>query len=207
MNKIPLVSIIIPTTMERREFNISILQQARKQDYPNKEIIFNYKNEKIGTKRNSLCEIAQGEIIVNFDSDDMYMPDWVTKSVYDLIKSECDVTGLREYYNYDVDTKEVHLYTYKCAYPCWVAGATMVYWKKAWERNHFLDISEGEDGCFIGIDKPQPLLSVYPHKYYGGFAALLHKGNSPAKDISNKEFWHLQDEKTAIALRTKFALP
>lgn len=52
----------------------------------------------IGEKRNRLVEKATGEIIINFDDDDYYSPDYVSEMVAALEKSKADLINLRSFF-------------------------------------------------------------------------------------------------------------
>lgn len=86
-----LVSVICPTTHDRNNELIKEIFEA--QDYPNKELIFDYNEGSIGLKRNRCIDVSSGEIILHFDSDDWYAPDYITKSVNHLIESKAQIMG------------------------------------------------------------------------------------------------------------------
>jgi len=111
----PMVSCIMPT-YNRRGFVPLAVANFLAQDYPHKELIVvddgddavgdlvrdlpgvRYERlagrASIGTKRNTACELAQGEIIAHWDDDDWYAPDRLRYQVRPLVAGEADLTGL-----------------------------------------------------------------------------------------------------------------
>lgn len=166
----PLVSIITPTTKDRYNFNIQCGNYANKQDYPYIEHLFDFSDKTIGDKRNALCQKAKGEIIIHFDSDDFYANDYVSKSVGYLISSKADVTGLCNAYFYHPHTW-LKKYQYKGTQG-YAIGATLCYWREAWEKDKFKSISHGEDLYFLKNK------IVKPHNYIDSFIAMVHNKNT-----------------------------
>ena len=180
MHTFPLVSVIIPTTADRQEFNANIEGLYSCQDYPNKELLLDYGPETIGEKRNNLCALAKGEIICHMDSDDLYKHDWISKSVDYLTKTGADVVGLSAFEMYDTETGIYWRYAYTGDERPWLAGATMVYKRSHWERSPFPKVSSGEDAYFCyGRNGLVPIVAAHP--YIAGFLSLLHKGNTSSK--------------------------
>lgn len=128
--------------------------------------------ETIGTKRNRLCGAAHGDIIVHFDSDDWYAPDFITQSVNHLLTSGADVTGLSKAYFYQREPEQAWLYDYTGTQP-YVIGSGMCYHKSVWERNPFKDVNAGEDRLFLANAG-----RVIPHNYITGFLAFIHGNNT-----------------------------
>lgn len=119
-----LVSIITPTRNRARHLQRA-MTYVRSQTYKNVEwlilddsadapdaisdfggdrISYDYCAEKlsIGDKRNRLVEKAKGEIIIQFDDDDYYAPDYVATMVSALSAREADLVNLRGWYLYDL---------------------------------------------------------------------------------------------------------
>ena len=55
----------------------------------------------IGEKRNFLIEKASGEIIIHFDDDDFYAPNYVEKAVGHLCNNDFDLLNLRGFFVFD----------------------------------------------------------------------------------------------------------
>lgn len=170
----PTVSIITPTTHDRAKYNDRISQYANNQDYPNIiEHIFDYSNARIGTKRNRLCIEAKGDIIVHFDSDDHYGPEYVTNAVNFLIKHKVEITGLSNAHFYHKDTRRLYLYRYNGS-QAYCLGATFVYWKHVLNRQQYQDINNGEDNYFLHG------LLVKSHDHVNDFLSEIHGRNVTA---------------------------
>lgn len=89
----PLLTIMLPTTIDRRETFYPLLEEIKKQIANNKledivEVIIDEDNKEksIGKKRQDLLERARGKYVVGIDSDD-----WIAEDYLD-----CIVTSLKE---------------------------------------------------------------------------------------------------------------
>src|SRR6185312_1017177 len=180
----PMVSVIVPTTQDRYEFNERIKAIFFGQDYRAKQLVFNYEDGCMGHKRNMACAEAIGDIVVHMDSDDLYTRNWITKSVEALIKSEADIVGLSELLFYNQIDGAWYVYTYPPTMAnTWIAGATFAYWKRYWEQNHFRHLNVGEDQYFLyGINYAP---KIFAHEYGDGFVATIHDSNTSRKVVAN----------------------
>jgi cellulose synthase/poly-beta-1,6-N-acetylglucosamine synthase-like glycosyltransferase len=178
----PLVSILIPSTSDRKEFNDRILKMMRAQDYDNKEIVFDYGPGKIGEKRNRLAWSAKGDIILQADSDDYYRSDWVSKNVEMLIGGSYDVVGM----DHIIFCSEFlgRMWKYDPKDNVWISGATLCYWKKVWEEYPFRERQIGEDTTWM--QNMPDKFKVHLHDYIEGFMASIHKGNTMGKNTDDK---------------------
>lgn len=111
----PLVSCIVPT-FNRRAFVRQSIRYFLAQDYPAKELVIvddgtepigsdipaddrvryvrlGYRRS-IGAKRNMACEIARGEIVMQWDDDDWHGPGRISHQVADIATNHADLTGL-----------------------------------------------------------------------------------------------------------------
>lgn len=119
-----MISVITPTR-NRDRFLKNALTYFRRQDYTNIEwlilddspqaaecrgdltgenIFYQHTDRKIsvGEKRNILVEQARGEIIIQFDDDDYYAPNYVSSMVAALTELGADLINLRGWFMYDV---------------------------------------------------------------------------------------------------------
>jgi len=203
----PLVTVITPTA-NRPELLKRCIKQFLAQDYVNKEMVIVCDEWSdlgegwatdgtikiicspgvIGHKRNKCVERATGQIILHMDDDDLYAPDWITRSVAALGSN--DLTGLSAAYFYNGAELREFVYAGKQPYVC---GATMCYWKKTWERKPFPNLNSGEDTLFCANNG-----RVIPHDYKEGFCAMIHGGNT----ASHLQFGKLY--KRDIGLLPKF---
>lgn len=209
----PLVACITPSGY-RPVFLKRCIEQFLAQDYENKIMVIvltdnNYKghidfewysllcsenplpiqmvfdNGKIGSKRNSAVAATNAEIIVHMDDDDTYSPDWVTKSVAHLLRTNSHLTGLAS--AKFSDGVNAWQYIYNSGQP-YVMGATMCYLRSMWERNNFgndlPDDKRAEDAAFCtnaGI--------ITPHFYIDSFTATIHPNNTAKKSLNNPKIY------------------
>lgn len=130
-------------------------------------------NYSIGEKRNAAIRRASGDIILHMDDDDIYAPDWITRSVEALISSKAELVGLSNAYFYDKTKELVYQVPRKPDTQLYVCGATMCYWRRFWERKPFEDISAGEDFNFQFNNG-----KTHCHGYKEGFLATVHGSNT-----------------------------
>ena len=164
------VTCITPSTPDRVVFNERIKQIFEAQDYADKEHIMLLSPGTIGDKRNQCISYGTGEIILHLDSDDIYAPDWVSRSVNALLQSNADMVGLRSAYFY-VENNRLMDYNYHGGQP-YTIGAAMCYKRNAWERGQFQSVSTGEDLLFCSGKR------IVCHDYKEGFAAIIHDNNT-----------------------------
>ena len=198
----PLVSCIMPTA-NRQKFIPLALDYFLKQDYPNAELIIiddgkvssaalipenpkikYFYTEPIGTiglKRNYACQKSDGEIIVNWDDDDWYAPDWISRHVEALLSSGADITGLNRVIFYSPVVDKKYIYEDTELDKPWLCGATMAFWKTFWEKHNFVDLQVGEDYDFVWNAGTK----TFALDYLEGFVAILHAHNTSLKPIEN----------------------
>ena len=185
----PLVSVITPTA-NRPEMLERCIAMFLAQDYENKEhtIISDdgiFREHKYGTvrgaeqynnigqKRNAACSMTPASIILHMDDDDLYAPDWITRSVTALQTSGADIVGLHNSYFYDTRKQQGYEWIPKPHEQTYLLGATLCYWRHVWERKPFPDTSHGEDSAFISNNG-----RLFAHGYKEGFIATVHGGNT-----------------------------
>lgn len=202
MNEL-LVSCIMPTA-NRQKYIPYAIANFLSQDYPNTELVIiddgkesissllpdhskikYFYTEPIGTigkKRNDACKKANGQIIMHWDDDDWYAPDWISKQVDFLITSRADICGIEHVNFYSTQTDTLWVGTAKNrnnpAKPNqWLNGATIGYWKTFWVEHPFQDLQTGEDDNFIKNTGAK----VFAHDYIDGFVSVLHPYNTTVK--------------------------
>ncbi len=112
-----LVSCIMPTSAARSLFIPLAVRFFSRQDYPHAELIIvddspqpqhhlipalpsvvyihvPQRFSTIGAKRNYACAQAKGNIILHWDDDDWYAPDWISKQVAALENTPAGICGL-----------------------------------------------------------------------------------------------------------------
>jgi len=131
LTRFPLVSIVTPT-FDRRLFIPQLLYMFDYQTYPRNKmelIIADDGSEKIhdliaqkenvkyyqsrerislGKKRNFLNDQAKGDIIICWDDDDYYAPEYVETIVTKLWNSNCLLAGKSRYLNYFVNSDSIY---------------------------------------------------------------------------------------------------
>ena len=190
-----LVSVITPT-YNRPEFLRKLFHGVRAQDYQHVEwlilddspvpcaaftdedrnISYQHIDRKlsIGEKRNILVDRARGEIIVHFDDDDYYAPQYVSRMVHSLGETKADLINLRSWFLYDVrsrffgywDLTMIEGPHYRCDHDGvslvmlgpennsalqdthYGFGFSFAFKKKIWQRVKFPHIDFDEDGHF-----------------------------------------------------------
>lgn len=164
------VAVITVTTRDREVFNERIKKIFKSQDYPNKQHIIIEGDGSIGMKKNKAIEATSADIIICFDSDDIFAPDYISKCVEQL--KTCDTTGLNAAYFYHEKTQRAWLWEYQTG-ASYVIGSGAAFWRRVWQFNKFADTSEGEDRLFM-----KAAGKVAPHGYLNGFVANIHDNNT-----------------------------
>jgi hypothetical protein len=121
----PAVSCLMPT-YNRRRFAERAIGFFLEQDYPNRELVIVDDGEDpiadlvpagapiryqrletratIGSKRELACELADGELLVQWDDDDWYGPRRLSRQVAPLIAGSADIAGILRGYLLDLKT-------------------------------------------------------------------------------------------------------
>lgn len=162
-----LVSCVLPT-FDRPQFLPAALRSFLSQDYSERELIvvdvghnsirhlipedphIKYVRSDTplpcGTARNLGTQHASGEIVLNFDDDDWYSHDRVSRQVAFHLESGRAVTGYSYIVMHDLNTGAFNRYTMAAPYSC---GPTITYTRSYWVNNRIDDINEGEDWRYV----------------------------------------------------------
>jgi glycosyltransferase involved in cell wall biosynthesis len=171
--QMPLVSAVMPT-FDRRVFIPRAIAQFTRQSYPNRELIvvddgtdpigdllpqdpsIRYvrlpTRVTIGSKRNTACELARGDIVIGWDDDDWYHPDRIARQVEPIVEGRADVVGLGESIMVDLVTNRY----WRCAghlqqriFASGVVSGTVAFRREAWVAGcRYPDRSLAEDAEF-----------------------------------------------------------
>ncbi len=193
------VSCITPTA-DRRQFLQRAIAQFLQQDCANRELIVlddgvepvedlmpddprvRYVRAEckapVGVKRNLLCELARGDVIVHWDDDDWMAPWRVRYQIERLLAAGADVCGLDRPLFYDPSTGQGWQYIYPANAAPWVYGATLCYTKAFWRRNPFPPIGVGEDSRFVWANVSKRVLVLDDPTFFVG---IIHPGNTSRK--------------------------
>lgn len=184
---IPSISIITPTTADRSIWASRLDEMVSCQDYGNiiEHIIIDGP-ETIGEKRNAGCHMAKGDIIVMFDSDDLYADDYVSKAVNTIESTMCNIVGLSSAYFYHIHTKQAYRYDWKGS-QTYVLESGMAFGRSTWEKRQFPRRSDGE-GVMFQLGRRVGVIETLD-----SFIATIHGSN-----ISSHKNLHLM-QKVPIA--------
>lgn len=141
--------------------------------------------QKIGPKRNLACDMANGEIIVHFDSDDWSASNRITDQVHRLLESGKSVSGYHSMLFWD----GTEAFKYKGS-DDYSLGSGLCYRKEFWQKHQF--VSEGprswEDNVFVQAARNHnEIVAVDAGKL---MVARIHPGNTcPKKPRENPLQW------------------
>jgi glycosyltransferase involved in cell wall biosynthesis len=213
----PLVSCVMPTK-DRPAFVVQAIGYFLRQDYPHRELVIvddgihpvgdlvpadpriRYlrldRPHRLGAKRNLACQASRGELIAHWDDDDWMRADRLSRQVSALTASEADVCGLSELLCLRPLAGDAWRYRPAPLDPPWLAGATLLFRRSAWQTQPFPEIDVGEDTTFIR--RLGRLCALDDPRWY---VALLHPGNSGPKGLGD-ERWQPADYDEVVALLT-----
>jgi hypothetical protein len=131
----------------------------------------------LGDKRNRLCELARGQIIIHWDDDDWHAPDRIERQLAALDASGADLVGLERIAFLADDGGRAWDYRWG-GRGRWVYGATMAYRRALWERRRFASIRAGEDTRFV-LDARGARIQAMADTDW--MVARVHGGNTSPK--------------------------
>jgi hypothetical protein len=177
----PLISCILPT-YDRRGFLPHAIHYFLRQDYPNKELLIVDDGADavgdlipqhpcirylrlahkitLGAKLNLCCEQVPGSIIAQWDDDDWYASDRLTRQMDALERTGSQVCGINDLLYYDVRRGTGHRYVYPPGQRPWLLGASLFFRRELWERNRFAAIDVGMDGIFVWAVQPDRVFAL-----------------------------------------------
>jgi glycosyltransferase involved in cell wall biosynthesis len=166
----PLVSCIMPTLNRRRFVPLAIASFLR-QDYPAKELVIVdsgtdpvadlipehpsivYRRAgtgmPLGAVRNLACTIATGEVIAFWDDDDWHAPDRLALQVHRLVTRRAGVCGATSLLYFAPEVGRAWRFTWPPGHGRWLAGQTLCFTRKTWERTPFPPTRFAEDAGFV----------------------------------------------------------
>lgn len=136
----------------------------------------------IGAKRNFAIERAHGELILHWDSDDIYRPDRIAHQVEMMqIHPEAAIGG---YHTMDfIDVERERRFRYHLR-PNYAIGVSMIYPQATWQVRRFEDRDSGEDLMFQ-IERAR---AVHCEDSGGRIIARAHAGNTSAKRFDSPQW-------------------
>jgi hypothetical protein len=207
MDKLPLVSCIMPT-YNRRRFIPHAIRYFQRQEHQNKELIIiddgtdciedlvlNQPGVKyirldhkitLGEKLNMACSKASGSIIANWDDDDWYAPHRLKYQVHELNKNNAKVCGINNLLYYDFFNNQAYQYKYPADQHKWLLGSSLCYYRSHWEMNPFKNIDVGMDGLFVWGTAPEYVTELEDTTMS---VHMIHDQNISRKQTSG-DWWH-----------------
>jgi ADP-heptose:LPS heptosyltransferase/2-polyprenyl-3-methyl-5-hydroxy-6-metoxy-1,4-benzoquinol methylase len=196
---LPLVSCIMPTA-DRRAHVPSAIAHFLAQDYPRKELVIlddgddavqdlippnpavryfrSQPRAVLGEKRNRLCALSRGEIIVHWDDDDWHAPGRLSYQVGSLLGSDAMLCGITRPLFLDPVARRAWEYVYPASGRSWLSGSTLCYRREAALRRPFRPVAVGEDAHFVaGFDRRRVLV-LEDNRFHVG---LIHPDNASPK--------------------------
>jgi len=204
---LPLVSCLCPT-YNRLEFLPRMLACFQTQTYENRELIVlddgNDGTDKLfenntdphikyihelpkknhGEKMNRCCELAQGELMIVWDSDDWYSKDRIMHQVMPFGNPAITLTGTGTFYFYEygVQNPKAWLYTV----PKTIGWLMAIAFRKSlWAQHKFDPITAGADYNFI---KKTPIEAQYDLNSPDLVVAAIHPNNTCKKQVGRREY-------------------
>ncbi len=141
----------------------------------------------IGDKRNRLCELARGDILVHWDDDDWHAPDRLARQLAALDESGADIVGLDRIDFLSDDGAQAWRYHWQ-GRGRWVYGASLAYRRAHWERHRFPALRSGEDTRFV-LDTPDARVHAMVDTDW--LVARVHAGNTSPKRTDGG-YWRVQ---------------
>jgi O-antigen biosynthesis protein len=200
--RLPLVSCIMPTR-DRPEFALQAVRYFQRQDWPATELIIvedgppllacllpddpriklvpSGTSRSIGSKRNLACEMAQGEVIAQWDDDDWYGPERLSRQVGPIVAGDADITALRDCLLFDVRQWQFWRLSddlHRRMLVRDVHGGTLVFRHQIWENLvRYPDRSLAEDAAFLdqAMRRRARLRAL---RAAGLYVYIRHDGNS-----------------------------
>lgn len=143
--------------------------------------------QKIGKKRNLACELAQGEIIIHYDSDDWSAPNRITDQVTRLLESGKSVSGYHSMLFWDERLAAAWKYRGPADYSL---GSGLCYRKEFWRKHPFVteDHRRWEDNVFVQDARNDN--AIIAADAAQRMVARIHAGNTcPKKPREKPRLW------------------
>lgn len=195
----PLISCILPT-YNRRGFLPHAIHYFLRQDYPNKELLvvddgpdavgdlipqhplIRYirlpQKITLGAKLNLCCSEARGPIIAQWDDDDWYGRDRLTRQMHALRRTNADVCGISDLLYYDIRRGSGHRYVYPPQERPWLLGASLFFRRELWERIRFAEVDVGMDALFVWATPAERVFALPEPRFA---VHLIHHDNISPK--------------------------
>ena len=131
----------------------------------------------IPQKLNDACQLARGQVIAKWDSDDWYAPERIADEVQMLRSSGKAVAGYNTILFFNESTQEVREYR---GNPIWASGTSLCFRKDWWQQHPFIEQPPiGSDTRFSGAAEQERQTVTKPSGQT--IVARLHPGNTAPK--------------------------
>lgn len=131
----------------------------------------------LGDKRNRLCELARGDIILHWDDDDWHAPDRISRQLATMDDSGADICGIEHVVFLSDDGAQAWDYVYR-GRRRWVCGGSLAYRRLYWQRHSFPTLRSGEDTRWVFNASGASIRSIDAPDL---FIARVHSGNTSPK--------------------------
>lgn len=132
-----------------------------------------HKSRKIWEKRNIVCDMARGHVIVNWDSDDWNSPERIASQIATMLKFKRDVAGYNRLLFWDAPRGQAWQYEHP---PTYGPGSTLMFTKAWWKGHKFPNLNTGEDFAFGSMASSKNAFVGEPAG--NRLIAMTHPGNS-----------------------------
>ncbi|HEX9945992.1 MAG TPA: glycosyltransferase family 2 protein [Allosphingosinicella sp.] len=156
----------------------------------------------LGDKRNRLCELARGEILIHWDDDDWHAPDRIARQVAAMEAHRADICGVDRVIFLSDDGESAWDYVYR-GRQRWVCGGSLAYRRAFWERHPFPALRSGEDTRWVFS---AVTAAVHAMDAPDLFVARVHAGNTSPKQVRGG-YYHPRDPAPVRAIVAGFERP
>lgn len=156
----------------------------------------------LGDKRNRLCELARGDIVLHWDDDDWHAPDRIARQLAAMDSSGADISGPDRVTFLADDGGAAWNYVYG-GRRRWVCGGCLAYRRAFWQGHRFPAMQSGEDTDWVfgAADATIHILEA-PDLYVG----RVHDRNTSPK-ATDSGFYRPCDPAAVRALVASFERP
>lgn len=114
-------------------------------DFHGIEIWHRKRGGAIGFMRNAAIAESKGEIIIQWDSDDVSSDDRITEQVELLESSGADAVGYSEMFFADTRDGKCNAWCYRHPHPHYLIGTSLAFHRRVWEAKPFPDLPKPGD--------------------------------------------------------------
>nr|WP_282452407.1 glycosyltransferase [Corynebacterium meridianum] len=129
----------------------SLVEQVSALGLENAVFLHEASSTPLGACYNRLAAVAEGDVVAKIDDDDLYGPHYLSDQVYALGYSGADVVGKQAHYTWFESTNCTSIVSPEREHKLthFVAGPTIVTWRKTLLETPFRTVSRGEDTKFL----------------------------------------------------------